>query len=485
MPKLVVNATELQGTDVNFVSLVKRGANRIPFRITKGDNEMAFDLYKLGRSLFKAEQPAQPSVIAALVRKSADADAIKTRLVEAGVFKSAEDAVVKTENGMTVIAKADADLSECAVLKLDEDVGLLVKGVDLKKGFQGYDFTSTEFGQVLANESFFPSVFMGMDALYDTVSNIMAAADSPASAATNVNKACDDFKQFMTGLTSGLPVQAFKFDQLQKAAKKKGGKDGDGNDKESNAEDAAEGMSKAQKSTNGTGDGAEEGKGTGTNPKATTDDKTNIEAAQKLEAAKAALAKAQADLEALTKTGTNMGDTEPKGEGADGSGAGADATSDSNRAYTTDDGKGTDKQRVKPASGPSGGGVVNIFKGGKDAAVGKENEKLKPGDTKSGAGAASETQKSDGIDAILAAVQKSITDGLAAVREDVQKTLEGVQKDVTGLGKKVDEAAELARKADDAVRGTVIGEAQDDKTGVRKSDTPSAPALLDTAYNRA
>ena len=38
MAKVVLKATELTNTDVDFVALVKRGANRIPFRITKGDD---------------------------------------------------------------------------------------------------------------------------------------------------------------------------------------------------------------------------------------------------------------------------------------------------------------------------------------------------------------------------------------------------------------------------------------------------------------
>lgn len=44
MAKLTVNANELQNVSVNFVSLVKRGANRIPFRVMKSEGDVAFDL---------------------------------------------------------------------------------------------------------------------------------------------------------------------------------------------------------------------------------------------------------------------------------------------------------------------------------------------------------------------------------------------------------------------------------------------------------
>ena len=56
MSRLEFKATELTDTDVDFVSLVKRGANRLPFRITKGDDEM-IDLYAIGRKMFQKAEP--------------------------------------------------------------------------------------------------------------------------------------------------------------------------------------------------------------------------------------------------------------------------------------------------------------------------------------------------------------------------------------------------------------------------------------------
>jgi hypothetical protein len=58
MSRLEIKANELTDTDVSFVSLVKRGANRLPFRITKGDTEM-LDLYAVGRRMFQKSEPTQ------------------------------------------------------------------------------------------------------------------------------------------------------------------------------------------------------------------------------------------------------------------------------------------------------------------------------------------------------------------------------------------------------------------------------------------
>ena len=61
MAKVVLKATELTNTDVDFVALVKRGANRIPFRITKGDDAV-LDLDKIGRRLFQKADPV-PAIV--------------------------------------------------------------------------------------------------------------------------------------------------------------------------------------------------------------------------------------------------------------------------------------------------------------------------------------------------------------------------------------------------------------------------------------
>ena len=82
MPKFSVSATELSDVDMSFVALVKRGANRIPFRVTKGDNEM-LDLYSIGRRMFKSDEPV-PVVIGAIIAKSADIDNTLAILKKAG-----------------------------------------------------------------------------------------------------------------------------------------------------------------------------------------------------------------------------------------------------------------------------------------------------------------------------------------------------------------------------------------------------------------
>ena len=147
MPKLTLDVKELTNPELNFVSLVKRGANRIPFKIVKEDPAEMLDLDKIGRRLFSKEQaPTAPTVTAALVRKGADLEQIKARLTAAGL--SVEDMVEKGE--LLVFNQPGGTTAEDAVIKLDDDLALAVSG--LTKAFEGYNFDDTEFGKVLATK---------------------------------------------------------------------------------------------------------------------------------------------------------------------------------------------------------------------------------------------------------------------------------------------------------------------------------------------
>ena len=337
MPKFSISATELTDTDVNFVALVKRGANRLPFRITKGDEPM-LDLYKLARTAFKKADPV-PAIVAVVVQKGANLTSIDDALKSVGIDVAT---FTKSDQGglITATRKTDEAPEGVMLVKMGDNVMLAVSG--LQKGFSGYDFSSSDFGEVHATGSFCCSASVASDMLQMTIGNILGECESPSDASTKIAKACDGFKGYMTALTSALPVQAFKADvALLKAAaadpfpaaKKhphagvalaiahaahaaasaagqagtmladnaQGGTDddqqtgpaqgqtnakparkADGDDDGAKAaaalakEKAAE-AKKADAGKNGTGAGFEGGAGTQTNPKATADDAANTE----------------------------------------------------------------------------------------------------------------------------------------------------------------------------------------------------------------
>ena len=209
MPKLQIEAHELHGTDVNFVSLVKRGANRLPFRIVKEDQADMLNLADLQRVFRKADQAPLDQVgrvVAAVVRKGADLEAAKLRLGQAGL--TVDD--MQEDGELIVFRQPNVESANDALVKLDDDIGLVVSG--LAKAFEGFNVEDTDFGKVFATEAFFPSMRLAKDMLGCTVGDIMQKAETPGEAASLIAKAVDDFKTYVSALAAAIPQHAFKAD---------------------------------------------------------------------------------------------------------------------------------------------------------------------------------------------------------------------------------------------------------------------------------
>jgi hypothetical protein len=93
---------------------------------------------------------------------------------------------------------------------MNKDVALAISCV--QKGFSGYDFSSSDFGEVHATGSFCSSASTASDMLQMTIANILCESASPADAASLITKACNGFRDYVSALTSALPEQAFKAD---------------------------------------------------------------------------------------------------------------------------------------------------------------------------------------------------------------------------------------------------------------------------------
>lgn len=505
MSTLKIKAHELVDTDVQLVSLVKRGANRIPFRIVKEDDNM-IDLHKIGKSLFRKADP-KPEIVAAIVQKGADLDKVAALFKAAGLdvksFQKSE------KDGIVTIAKADyADAQDAAVVKMSDDVAVVVAG--LKKAFSGYAITSGSFAEVLATEGFYSSVCTATEALRTTIHNVLYEAQSPSDASSSVGKAVEEFKTYLTTLIGGLPVQAFKLDvDVAKAST--------GITESSPSETGGAGK-------NGTGAGVEGGKDTGTTPAATSDDKANTEVNStgepvhgnsdeapvnaKKEGDKDEAKDKEKDKD-VEKSSDKESDKEdekdvekskdkakkdevaglpdPKGhESGDPDGFAA-APTDTERAEAAGS---ADDEKMKLNGGTSGssipdgnpgldrvGGVLHKNEG--DEKAGKPNKDNQLDDETSGAGAQSGEKvphaKADSSEilAAIAALQKSVNESIAAVKTDV-----------AAVSTRVEEVAVMAKKTDEELHGTVFAEAGGDAGRVAKSETAGAPPLLDTAYSR-
>ena len=195
-----VSANALTDVQVNRVSLVRRGANRIPFRLLKGDTDM-LDLSRLFKSDLEASR-----VTAVVVRKGAEATA-RTRLEAAGL------SVANAEEGdeSTIFHQGKNPEAGDIIVKVDEDVGVVVH---VAKGFKPYEFQSEGFKQSMKVEGFYPSVTTAFDTLRSVMHKALEKSANPEDAVTHVAAAIDDFKGYVGKLTATLPKSAFQLDGL-------------------------------------------------------------------------------------------------------------------------------------------------------------------------------------------------------------------------------------------------------------------------------
>ena len=223
--KIKAVAKEMKEADVRFISLVARGANRIPFRIVKSEKESEMiDLSKPLRILKgdKATKEAVPEVVGVVVFDQGD------EAVMAGVRKSltdhgfAVDNATKNEDGTVLFSAGDLDASDATIVRLSEDMAVVVKG------FSSYNQTlseSTNFSEVMAAQGYYQGVRTACDALVYTMQNVLQKAESSQDAATKVGSILSSFGTYVGAMTKGLPVAAFKADmsvsEVVKSAKAK------------------------------------------------------------------------------------------------------------------------------------------------------------------------------------------------------------------------------------------------------------------------
>src|SRR5271166_5640606 len=195
MARLEIPATELTNTDVDFVALVKRGANRIPFRITKGDDAV-LDLYALGRKIFQKADPT-PAIVAIVTQKNEVDPGVAKALVTACALGKVS--VSKDDSDVITIAAKDAKLGGAFLVKLDPDFAVAVTGTNLKKAFP-----DAEFVQGLS------SAHAGFSR---TVEAAIAKAESFADARDAIVKAAEDLTAYASLLADHMPNVVLKAEQ--------------------------------------------------------------------------------------------------------------------------------------------------------------------------------------------------------------------------------------------------------------------------------
>ena len=250
--KVIIQARELSEMDVNIISLVKRGANRIPFRIVKSDGESTMNLTKI----FFAKAPVTPALVGLVLAKSADQEAYTKALAEGG-FEVDHVTEGENESVSLMFTKSD-DMEDAVAFKITDDAALIVTGVE--KGLMAFP-DSNSFIENITKAGFAPSYRIANDILTETVGNIIFSEGDADETKGQVQKAIEDFGGYIDAILSTIPVQAFKAEEIvvevekgllntptkapKKAAKKKPAKEAKQEDGEDEDADDAEGADDA------------------------------------------------------------------------------------------------------------------------------------------------------------------------------------------------------------------------------------------------
>lgn len=213
MPTVKVKANKMGGAQVSYISLVERGANRIPFKIIKQEKRMSghFAGLDLG-NLFtrKAEVDQEAQVVGIVTMKGDGFDSIKQQIEDAGFDVSD---MQEMEDG-SVVFKQDGEIEgDTSVVRLNDHVAIVTKG------FSPYVMNmdvgeETSFADACAAQGFYPGVRTIVDVLASSINRVVEKADTPANAARAVSKMFDEAKAYTSSFMNGLPQKAFKLEDV-------------------------------------------------------------------------------------------------------------------------------------------------------------------------------------------------------------------------------------------------------------------------------
>jgi hypothetical protein len=180
MSRITVKARKLADPRVQYISLVDRGANRIPFRIIKRqqENDM-IDIGRIFKSGDKAAKTTPTSVLAIAVEKREDMEPVRTALKDAGFNVDTE---VERDDGTILFQQVEKfEEADAKIYKVSGDVIALLDGSLVQKA-EEKGFVKDLFGSL----GYVPSM------------DEACAAVCKSVLTESVNATEDNFEQFQT-----------------------------------------------------------------------------------------------------------------------------------------------------------------------------------------------------------------------------------------------------------------------------------------------
>ena len=208
MAKIKLNVNKLGDPTVNYISLVSRGANRIPFRIVKHDKQESgmIDLASLNLSkLFKGEQkptevaaPA-PTIVGFVTMMDENFDLVKKHLKDAG-YKISN--ISEEADGSVVFKQQEEMPDHFDVIKMSDALLVLVDGADGENAVEG-----TIYESLLKEDSFLPSQEIATKGMALAMNEISGADEAIEEKVAKMELVTKDYNGYLAKLFSWVPAQ--------------------------------------------------------------------------------------------------------------------------------------------------------------------------------------------------------------------------------------------------------------------------------------
>lgn len=210
-----VRARSLKNAEASYISVVDRGANRLPIRMLKNEGENMFDLNKLFLRGQKSE-PKQPEVMGVLVPEAtAEGYAAAMKSDDNEVFVLDTD----TEGVKFVSYKEEASLEGALILKgaKEESPAVVVDTAQKQLSDFGFDPEQGFAGSVVSY-GFYSNIRAAMNVLFDAMFDILETAEPGMPPLERAQTLLDEFNSYMVSLLQTVPTEAFKMEKLEPVA---------------------------------------------------------------------------------------------------------------------------------------------------------------------------------------------------------------------------------------------------------------------------
>lgn len=205
MPKIKVLAKRLVDTDVTTLSLVQRGANRIPFRILKGeDSEMlgvtkSLDLGKLFG--LRKSQTVEPMETASVV--------VSDEAVANDLAESLGGSVSKSEDTFVVSTTTLDENQSSVTVALSEDSSVVLKG-HVADHLSEENYVVSAAGE---RNGVYPSISATLHMMENSIADAVFKSESAEEAVALISKSMNDASEYIGMLVSVAGLSIMKMDK--------------------------------------------------------------------------------------------------------------------------------------------------------------------------------------------------------------------------------------------------------------------------------